>query len=331
MPRAIAADWTRLPTPRPTAAVPLSTSAVVALTSNALGSIDAWSTVPRMANGRIGTSTQIISVPKRARKSRNPASSISPTESGRSCGVYDGADKGVPLLGWRRQPSTRCRRTSTESAAVLALVVGPVVARADRLPPGPVVAVPGDRALESFGEPHLRLPAQRARLRGAQRVAAVVPRPVGHVLDQRLGGAGVLDDPLDDLDVRRFVGPADVVDLAGLAALEHDADPAREVLDVDPVAHLHPVAVDRELVPVEGVEHHQGYQLLRILVRAVVVRAAADHRLEPVGVAVGGDEQVGAGLGRRVGGRRLERRLLGERALLDRAVDLVGRDLEVAE
>src|ERR687895_2714143 len=302
MPRAIAADWTRLPTARPANAVPLSTSAVVALTSNAVSSIDAWRTVPRIVNGRIGTSTQIISVPKRARKSRNPASSISPTESGRSCGVYDGADKGVPLLGWRRQPSTRCRRTSTEGAAVLALVVGPVVARADRLPPGPVVAVPGDRALESFGEPHLRLPAQRARLLGAQRVAAVLPRPVGHPLDERLGGAGVLDDPLDDLDVRRLVGPADVVDLAGLAALEHGPDPACEVLDVDPVADLHAVAVHRQLVAVQRVEDHQRDQLLGVLVGPVVVRAAADQRLEPVGVVVGSDQQVGARLAGGVGG-----------------------------
>ncbi len=80
----------------------------------------------------------------------------------------------------------------------------------------------------------------------------------------------------------------------------------------------------------QGVEDHQGDQLLRILARAVVVGAAADHRLGPVGVGVGGDEQVAGRLRRRVGRGRVERRGLGEGARLDRAVDLVGGDLEVA-
>ena len=107
-------------------------------------------------------------------------------------------------------------------------------------------------------------------------------------------------------------GPADVVGLAGRAVLQHVADAAREVLHVDPVAHLQAVAVDRQRVAVERVEDHQRDQLLRVLVRAVVVRAAADQRLEPVGVVVGADEQVGAGLGGRVG-EEGERRGLRER------------------
>ena len=135
---------------------------------------------------------------------------------------------------------------------------------------------------------------------------------------------------LHDVEVDRLVGAADVVRLARRAVGEHVADPAREVLHVDPVAHLLPVAVDGQRVAVQGVEHHQRDQLLRVLVGPVVVRAAADQRLEPVGVVVGGDEQVGARLGRRVGRGGLQRRLLGERALLDRAVDLVGGDLDVA-
>ena len=45
---------------------------------------------------------------------------------------------------------------------------------------------------------------------------------------------------------------------------------------------------------------------------------------------MGGDEQVAGGLGRRVGRGGVERRGLGEGAGLDRAVDLVGGDLQVA-
>ena len=67
-------------------------------------------------------------------------------------------------------------------------------------------------------------PAERLGLRRGERVAAVVAEPVGDVLDQRLVAAGELEDPLHDLDVGQLVGPADVVDLARLAELEHHVD-----------------------------------------------------------------------------------------------------------
>ena len=50
-----------------------------------------------------------------------------------------------------------------------------------------------------------------------------------------------------------------------------------------------------------------------------------------VGVLEGADDEVAAGLRGRVGRGGIERRALGERALLDRAVDLVGGDLQVAD
>ena len=150
------------------------------------------------------------------------------------------------------------------------------------------------------------------------------------VLDQRLVGAGQLDHPLDHLDVLALVGAADVVGLAGAALHQHRVDAAAEVLDVEPVADLLAVAVDRQRVAVQGVEDDQRDQLLRVLARAVVVGAAHDRGLDPVGVDVGGDEQVAGRLGRRVGRGGVERRGLGEGAGLDRAVDLVGRDLQVA-
>ena len=157
-----------------------------------------------------------------------------------------------------------------------------------------------------------------------------MPGAVLDVLDQRLVAAGQLDDPAHDLDVLALVRAADVVGLARPAALEDGVDAAAEVLDVEPVAHLAAVAVDGQAVAVQRVEDAERDQLLGVLARAVVVGAAADHGLEAVGVRVGRHEQVAARLGRRVGRRGVERRALGERPLRDRAVDLVGRDLEVA-
>src|SRR4051812_35128412 len=67
-----------------------------------------------------------------------------------------------------------------EGAPVVALVVRPVLARADRLPPRRVVAVPGDGLREPVVEAHARLPAECAHLVRGQGVAAVVAGAVRH-------------------------------------------------------------------------------------------------------------------------------------------------------
>src|SRR4051812_1672171 len=87
-----------------------------------------------------------------------------------------------------------------ERSTVVALVVITIRARADRLPPPGVVPVPIDRPLQTLLEPHLSLPAQRAEPVRGQRVAPVVTRPIGHVLDQRLVAPCQREDPLDDVD-----------------------------------------------------------------------------------------------------------------------------------
>ena len=213
----------------------------------------------------------------------------------------------------------------------MALVVLAVVAGADRAPPGLVLAIPLDGALEPGVEADGRLPPEALGAVGGERVPAVVAGAVGDVGDQRLVAAGELQDPLDDVDVGELVGPADVVDLARLPALEHDRDRAAEVAHVEPVADLHPVAVDGQRVARERVQDAERDQLLRVLARAVVVGGAADQGVGAVGVDEGADEKVAAGLRGRVGRGGLDRRGLGEGPLLDRAVDLVGRDLQVAD
>src|SRR5580693_9658114 len=136
----------------------------------------------------------------------------------------------------------RAGRRSAQRTAVLALVVGTVLARANRLPPPRVVAIPRDRLLQALSEAHARRPAEGAHLLGGQRVAAVVPGAVADVLDLGLPRAGQLDDAPHDRHVRLLVGAAGVVDLALHAMLEHVADRGGEVGGVDPVAHLHAVA-----------------------------------------------------------------------------------------
>ena len=158
-----------------------------------------------------------------------------------------------------------------------------------------------------------------------------MPGPVGDELDQRLVPTGQLDDLPDHGQVVALVRAAAVVDLARHAVRQRVPDPAREVLHEQPVPHVLAVPVHRQPIARERVQDHQRDQLLRVLVRPVVVRAAADHGLEPVRVEVARDEQIRAGLGRAVRTRGRQRRLLGERTRLDRSVHLVGRHLQVAQ
>ena len=105
------------------------------------------------------------------------------------------------------------------------------------------------------------------------------------------------------------------------------------VLDVEPVAHLLAVAVDRQRLAGEGVDDHQRDQLLGEMERPVVVAAVGRQHRQPVGVVPGADQVVARRLARRIGAVRLvgvgfaEGRVVGA----ERAVDLVGRDVEEAE
>ena len=91
---------------------------------------------------------------------------------------------------------------SAEPCGVLLLVVRAVLAGLDRLPPGAVLAVPGDRLGEAVGERARGLPAERAQLRSCR--ASSGGRGRG---GRRRGltsdgvGAGELEDRLVD---RRF-------------------------------------------------------------------------------------------------------------------------------
>ena len=218
---------------------------------------------------------------------------------------------------------------------VHALVVGLVVAADDAHPPVAMLEVPFDRLLDAVLELRLRLPAEfRVDLRRVDGIAAVVALAVGDVLDEVFGLAELLEDGLDDVDVGALIVAADVVDLADAALLQDQVDGMAVVLDVEPVADVLAVAVDRQLLVGQRVDDHQRDELLREVIRAVVVRAARDRRRNLVGAMIRHDQEVRTGFRSRIRARRLEVRLLREEQVrtVERqvAVDLIRRDLMVA-
>ena len=91
---------------------------------------------------------------------------------------------------------------------------------------------------------------------------------------------------VDEVPVGGLVAGADVVDLAGRALAQHQVDAGAVVVDVEPVAHVQAVAVERHLRAVEQVGDEQRDDLLGVLVGPEVVRAAGDHDRQAVGLVV---------------------------------------------
>jgi len=201
-----------------------------------------------------------------------------------------------------------------------------------------MVQIPVDGQQDALFKRRLRIPAEIiADLLRIDAVAAVMAEPVRHMLDQILADAFVmkaavqlLDDGLDDEDIRLLIVSADVVNLANPAVGSHHVNRLAVVFHIQPVAHLHAVAVDRQLLVVAGIVDHQRNQLLRKLVRPVVVGAAGDVDRHAVGVMERAHKMIRAGLGSGIRAVRAERSRLREIPFLaERAVHLIRGHLQI--
>lgn len=202
------------------------------------------------------------------------------------------------------------------------------------LNPLAVVQVPADGFPEALVEGGALAPAEFGFEAGAvDGVAAVVAGAVFDVGDEAAQAGGVevrffrdeFDEAIEEADVFPFVFAADVVGAAG-GAVPHDGpDRFVVVFDIEPVADVAAVAVDREGLAFEHVKDHEGDELFRELVGAVVVRAVGESERQAIGVVVGLGEVVARGLAGGIGRAGVVGGFFGEVALLSqRAKDLVG-------
>src|SRR5579864_398093 len=139
-----------------------------------------------------------------------------------------------------------------------------------RTPPPLVVQIPAHRLLDAGVEGLERAPAELTlELARVDRVALIVPRPVGDKRDERLVGARpraklIQDqaDALDDIDVAALVAAPDIVFLADPASRHNEVEGASVVVDIEPVAHVLALAIDRQRLAVDGVENDERNELL---------------------------------------------------------------------
>ena len=148
--------------------------------------------------------------------------------------------------------------------------------------------IPGDGLGDAGFEGFQRTPAELALdLAGIDGVALVMAGTIGDVVFQlgilAAAGAGALlveqgAERVYDFEVGLFVAAADAVGFAWRAALIDEAQGARVIVHIEPVADVVALAVDRQRLAGAGVEDHHRDQLFRELVGAVVVRAVGDQR-----------------------------------------------------
>ena len=191
------------------------------------------------------------------------------------------------------------------NSAVHLLVVMKVLSAGHVVEPLAVVKIPSDSLFYSLGELKARLPAeftlQFGRVDG---VAHIVSLSVGDKCYQVIISTlrttkqtvNSPDQNLDQIYVLPFIESADVVRLGDLSIMENQVYGLGVVLDIEPVAHVLPLTVDRQRAALTDVIDEQRDKLLRELVGAVVVRAVRHDDRHPVGVVVSPDEMVAGGL-----------------------------------
>src|SRR5437867_559869 len=160
--------------------------------------------------------------------------------------------------------------------------------------PIPLGCVP-QPLLERDGRP----PAELSRdLRMVQQVAAIV---AGSIVDVGLETPRFVEDTEDrvgELLDAPLVATADVVGLARPATLQDQLDGCAMVIDVQPLATVLAVAVERKRLVVERVRCEEGDDLLWMLPGSVVVGTVRDRRRKAVGLVVRVGYQLRRGLRR---------------------------------
>ncbi len=88
--------------------------------------------------------------------------------------------------------------------------------------------------------------------------------------------------------------PADVVNLAGRALVQDQINRAGVIIHVEPIAHLHPVTINRQRMVVDSFGDKEGQDFFRILIWPKCIAPACDGRVQPIRDVVGPHHEFAA-------------------------------------
>lgn len=219
--------------------------------------------------------------------------------------------------------------TSWLSSLIHRVIILLVVTARHVVHPFLVVQVPAYRLLDALFKLQARFPAQfLLQLRRIDGITHVVAQTVGYVRNQvhvftLLAAQQTVyrvDYHLDDVNVLPLIETADVIGSCRLTVVENHVDGPRMVFHIQPVAHVFPLAIYRQRLAVTDVVDEQRNQLLRELIRPVVVRTVRHDGRHAVRVVECPHKVVTACLAGRVGAVWIILRILVEEILPVRQV-----------
>lgn len=139
-----------------------------------------------------------------------------------------------------------------------------------------------------------------------------------------------ITDHLHEMHVRQLVPTADIVGLPDFTAGENGPECFAMISHIKPVAHVHPIAVNRNRLAGEDALNDHGNEFLRKLIGTEIVRTACNDGRETVGVVVTAHEHVARGFAGGIGRVRRTGSGLGESGIMgtEGAENFVGGDVK---
>src|SRR5882724_1356623 len=131
-----------------------------------------------------------------------------------------------------------------------------------------------------------------AYLRTVEGVASIVAGAILDVLNQGLRFAEVVENGLNDFQIRLRSTRGNVVNLAGFSFFKHQRDRPAIVFDEKPIALLHAIAVDGQPFVFLRVGNDQRNQFLGKLERTVVVGATENNCGDAIGIGICRHEMI---------------------------------------
>lgn len=162
---------------------------------------------------------------------------------------------------------------------------------------------------EAFLKADLGLPAEpHQRFLGIESISLVMAWAVLDMLDEGLRFAQSIEDRPCHSNIGALAVAGKMIDFAGFSPLPGGEEALTVIIDVDPIASLQAIAIDGQGLVSEGPLNEQGNELFGMLARAVIIRAARDHRLGAVGAGRCQTEKVGGSLRGGIGRARVQGR-----------------------
>src|SRR3989344_7788666 len=176
-----------------------------------------------------------------------------------------------------------------------------------------IVSIPVDRLSKCIFEVIFWLPTELfSDQRCINSITTIVSRSVAHKFDFVRTLPKIVEDQGCDLPITHFIIRADVVYGAQPPAQKTQLERLTMINNINPVAHVAAVAIERKLLPFEHSKYEKWDQLFGVLARTVIVRAISHDDRHLPRIVIRATEHVAARFRRGIRNIGSKRRAFGK-------------------